>query len=111
MPGSTASSTRPTRFARFPSSALPLRMMSSAAGRPISRGSLLVPPHAGKMPSFTSGSPICAFGESDMTRQSQLSASSQPPPRQAPSIAATVVCFSFSTFVNTSCPRSTYAFA
>ena len=24
------------------------------------RGSLLVPPHAGKIPSFTSGSPICA---------------------------------------------------
>ena len=85
--------------------------MSSAAGNPMRRGILLVPPHAGKIPSFTSGNPICERGESDITRQSQLMAISQPPPRQAPSIAATVVCGSFASFVNVSCPRRTYSLA
>jgi len=70
-------------------------MMSSAAGKPIRRGNFVVPPHAGKMPSFVSGNPMVAFGLSDITRQSQLIASSHPPPRQAPLIAATLTCGSF----------------
>ena len=69
--------------------------MSNAPGNPITLGSFVVPPHAGKIPSLVSGSPIVAFGESDITRQSQLMATSHPPPRQAPLIAATLVCGSF----------------
>ena len=85
--------------------------MSSAAGNPISRGSLVVPPHAGKIPSVTSGSPICALGLSDITRQSQESEISQPPPNAAPLIAATVVCGSFEKRWNTCWPKRVYSFA
>ena len=54
------------------------------------RGRRVVPPHAGRMPSLISGRPICVFGESDASRQSIERAVSQPPPTQAPPIAATV---------------------
>ena len=49
-----------------------------------------MPPKPGKMPSSTSGSPICVRGSSLAMRESQASASSVPPPRHTPSIAATV---------------------
>ena len=79
--------------------------MSSAAGSPISRGSFVVPPQAGKIPSLTSGSPICALGLSDITRQSQEMAISHPPPSAAPLIAATVTCGNFEKRWNVCWPK------
>ncbi len=54
----TTSSTRPILFARFASRTFPARMTSRAFARPIMRGRRVVPPHAGRMPSLTSGRPI-----------------------------------------------------
>ena len=53
----TTSSTRPRRSALAARSLLPVRIMSSAARRPISRGSRWQPPAPGMRPSCTSGRP------------------------------------------------------
>ena len=79
-------------------------MMSSAPARPIIRGRRVVPPHAGRIPSLISGRPICVFGESDARRQSIERTVSQPPPTQAPSMAATVVKGRFASLLNVRCP-------
>lgn len=42
--------------------AVPETIMFSAGSRPIARGRRCVPPAPGRMPSFTSGSAICAPG-------------------------------------------------
>ncbi len=103
----TTSSTRPALFARFASRTLPARMTSRAPARPIIRGRRVVPPHAGRIPSLISGRPICVFGESDARRQSIERTVSQPPPRQAPSIAATVGNGRFASLLNVRCgPRT-----
>ena len=80
----------PTRSAFFGGSVLPARISGSALGSPISRGRRTVPPHPGRMPSFTSGRPMEMEGSSAATRDLHASASSSPPPRQSPLIAATV---------------------
>ena len=103
----TSSSTRPILFARLESTTFPARMTSSAAVRPTTRGRRVVPPHAGRIPSLISGRPICVFFESDASRQSIARTVSQPPPRQAPSIAATVGNGRFASFPRISCPRRT----
>ena len=61
-------------------------IMSSASGRPTSRGRRCVPPAPGRMPSFTSGSPTLASATA--MRKWQDSASSRPPPSAVPCIAA-----------------------
>src|SRR2546427_363516 len=60
--------------------------MLSAASTPIARGRRCVPPAPGSSPSFTSGSATEAVA--DATRKWHASASSRPPPTQAPLIAA-----------------------
>ncbi|GBE23887.1 hypothetical protein BMS3Bbin02_00152 [bacterium BMS3Bbin02] len=67
----------------------PVRMRSSAVVIPTSLGSRWVPPPAGMTPIFTSGCPSTVFLLSVAMRIPEAKASSQPPPRQAPSIAAT----------------------
>ena len=65
---------------------LPVRISSSALPRPTTRDSRCVPPLPGIMPRETSGNP--SFASSTATRMSQASASSQPPPRAKPLMAA-----------------------
>ena len=65
---------------------LPVRISSSALPRPTTRDSRCVPPLPGIMPRETSGNPSLA--PSTATRMSQASASSQPPPRAKPLMAA-----------------------
>ena len=64
----------------------PSGISDSAAFMPTSRGRRCVPPDPGTTPRMTSGSPSCAVGAA--MRQRQASASSRPPPRHAPLIAA-----------------------
>src|SRR5439155_727094 len=64
----TTSSTSPSFFARFGSIVRPVSIMSSAAGAPIARGSRRMPPHAGTMPSITSGSAKRVPGSSTALR-------------------------------------------
>ena len=66
--GGTHSSAMPSRFARFASIVLPVSSRSSAAGAPVSRGSRLMPPQPGTMPSITSGRPSRVAGSSTTTR-------------------------------------------
>jgi hypothetical protein len=68
----------------------PFRITSSALGMPIRRGSRCTPPHAGKVPSFTSGNPICVLGWLLGTMRLQHSANSHAPPGAGPLMAATV---------------------
>ena len=83
------SSTSPALRARGAFSARPVRMRSSEVARPTRRGRRCVPPAPGTRPSITSGSPIDVFGSSEATRYRHARASSVPPPRQVPWIAAT----------------------
>ena len=62
-------------------------MRSLARAGPTSRASRWVPPAPGMMPRLISGWP--SFASAAATRQSQARASSQPPPRAYPVIAAT----------------------
>src|SRR5690606_30362842 len=87
--GGTTSSTSPRRRARWASTVLPVRTRSSAGAMPIRRGRRCVPPPAGITPSCTSGWPRRVFEWSVAIRYEQASASSLPPPRHAPWIAAT----------------------
>ncbi|MQM39778.1 hypothetical protein KBTX_03810 [wastewater metagenome] len=89
MSAGTASSTRPLRAAERALTWRPVSIMSSASGSPTSRGSRWVPPPPGNSPSWTSGRPSRVWPASVQMRASQAMASSSPPPRQTPSIAAT----------------------
>ena len=59
------------------------------------------------MPSITSGKPICVCGSSEAMRESHASASSVPPPRHTPSIAASVGARSAAIRWNAACARRT----
>ncbi len=86
-----AASARPSASARDRAeTVLPARMRSSAADRPIRRGRRTQPPQPGTIPSWISGSPMRSSGRSETAIQVEASASSVPPPRQVPRIAATV---------------------
>src|SRR5579862_1628670 len=87
--GSSAS-TRPSFSAWRPETVLPVRIRSSAAAMPISRGSRVEPPQAGTIPRRTSGSPMRVSARSLATRQVEASAISVPPPSATPRMAATV---------------------
>ena len=89
-PCSTQRSTSPAAAASGPLNARPLTISGKAASGPISRGSRCVPPQPGMMPSVTSGRPMRVLGWSVAIRYPQASAHSVPPPKQAPSITATV---------------------
>jgi hypothetical protein len=65
----------------------PVSIIAKAASGPIRRGRRCVPPAPGMIPSLISGRPIRADGAA--TRPWQAIASSRPPPRAAPPIAAT----------------------
>ena len=87
MRGGTHSSASPRRFALRASIVLPVSSRSSAAGAPTSRGSRLMPPHPGTMPSITSGSPrrvdglvdddAIAAGERELEAAAQAEAADQ----------------------------------
>ena len=64
----------------------PLRIRLSAGSRPMRRGRRCVPPAPGRSPSLTSGSP--SFASAWATRKCAPRASSKPPPRQTPAMAA-----------------------
>ena len=87
LSGATTASTAPSFNATSALRSAPVAIHSTAVSRPITRGRRTVPPKPGKMPSFTSGKPI--FAVADMTLKSHARASSVPPPRQTPLIAAT----------------------
>ena len=85
--------------------------MASASGNPTKRGKRCVPPHPGIMPNLTSGKPILVFGLSVAKRKLHANASSQPPPTQAPSITATVVCGNCSRALKIFNPCCAFSFA
>jgi len=64
-------------------------MNFTAVSTPTSRGTSCVPPQAGRIPRKHSGQAKC-LTPVEIVRASQWSASSTPPPRHAPLIAATV---------------------
>src|SRR6266481_10013959 len=64
-----------------------MRMCMRAAGIPMVRGSLCVPPAPGRRPSSASGSPI-RYSPSSAIRRSQESANSKAPARAVPEMAA-----------------------
>jgi hypothetical protein len=80
---------RPALRACFAYRFLPVSIRSSAATRPIRSGKRTVPPRPGSSPSMTSGSPKRVLGLVDANTYRAANASSVPPPRQAPSTAAT----------------------
>ena len=86
---STTRSTSPIFLARAALIIFPVSIMSSAGAAPTSFGSRCVPPAPGRRPSITSGSPSVVFDDAVATRCEHASATSRPPPRQGPSIAAT----------------------
>ena len=74
-----------------------------AAAGPTSRGRSCVPPHAGKRPRNTSG--VAKWRTAvEIVRAVQCNASSTPPPRHAPLIAATVGNGNVRKRENSSCP-------
>ncbi len=79
----------------------PETIISSARSTPATRGSRWVPPAPGRMPSFTSGRPSLASGAA--TRWVQVRASSSPPPKATPWIAATTGFLQPSRISSTSC--------
>src|SRR5919106_4018263 len=83
----TTRSTSPQSYAVFPSIGSPVRLRYSARPSPTSRGSRWVQPPPGMSPSLISGCPSCESSEA--TRMSHAIASSSPPPRQNPWMAAT----------------------
>ena len=64
--GATTASTAPSFSAASGRFSLPVAIHSTALSTPITRGRRTVPPKPGKMPSFTSGTPMRAAV--DMTR-------------------------------------------
>lgn len=103
----------PISFACFPDMARPVKMRSFAFDSPSKRTRRCVPPAPGMIPNFVSGKPIfvtpdpaCArqlqmivrlkFAAEPATRRSQARASSKPPPRAGPSMAAMVGMSRFS---------------
>ena len=79
-------STRPSSSAFGAFTGLPVVTRSTAAAGATSRGRRTVPPAPGTMPRVTSGRPTEA--EATATRKRQASATSKPPPRAEPWIAA-----------------------
>ena len=84
--GATTREQMPCCSASRADSVRPPRMTSSASERPAMRGSRCVPPAPGISPRPVSGRPKRAF--SAASTMSQVSASSQPPPRHQPCTAA-----------------------
>src|SRR3954470_18831473 len=99
MPSSATSAAFSIRFWRSGFETITL----IAASGPTSRGSSCVPPHAGKRPRNTSGKPKCRTAV-EIVRVLQCNASSTPPPRHAPLIAATVGKGSARRRPKSSCP-------
>mmetsp|Transcript_16880 Transcript_16880/g.36566 ORF Transcript_16880/g.36566 Transcript_16880/m.36566 type:complete len:201 (+) Transcript_16880:1464-2066(+) len=87
--GSHTASTRPSFLALSALSCLPVSIKSRADAAPTSLGSRWVPPAPGSRPSITSGRPSTVFDDVVATRCEHASAISRPPPRHAPSMAAT----------------------
>ncbi|BAK12063.1 hypothetical protein PAJ_1983 [Pantoea ananatis AJ13355] len=100
----TASSTMPSFFACLARRFLPVRISGKAFCTPIKRGRRCVPPDPGSSPNCTSGRPIRVLSSSEQMRALQASASSSPPPRQAPWIAATTGNGNAAIAAITSCP-------
>src|SRR5215813_918007 len=82
----TTRSTRPIRSASAAGTRMPVRIISRALPRPTRRGSRCVPPPPGMMARLISVRPSCA--SSAAMRMSQARASSRPPPRAKPRMAA-----------------------
>ena len=78
-------------------------MNFTAVSAPTRRGTSCVPPHAGTIPRKHSGQAKCRTAV-EIVRASQWSASSTPPPRQAPLTAATVGYGSARIRPKSSCP-------
>ena len=89
-PGEPRRTRNPERRLSWPRTTSLEQTISIPAFSPINRGSLWVPPQPGNSPSPTSGRPICVCGAVETRRSSMVSASSVPPPMQAPSIRATI---------------------
>ena len=87
-PEATTSSTRPMARASSARTWRPESTRSLARAGPTRRARRWVPPPPGMMPRRISGWPSLAV--SDTSRKSQASASSQPPPRAGPAMAAIV---------------------
>ena len=85
-PGSTTSLTRPIRCASSASTGRPVRIISSARPMPTTRGSRWVPPSISGTPQRRSKRP--KVEPRVAIRRSHQSASSTPPARHQPSIAA-----------------------
>src|SRR5215467_10597450 len=86
----TTRSTRPIRSASAAGTRMPVRIISRALPRPTRRGSRWVPPPPGMMARLISVRPSCA--SSAAMRISQARASSRPPPRAKPRMAAMTGC-------------------
>ncbi len=86
----TTSSTRPIFRARLAFTFRPVSPRSSASARLVRSATRCSPSAPGSSPSCTSGRPTAVFPSSDATRPWQASASSKPPPRHGPWIAATI---------------------
>src|SRR5438477_7002670 len=95
------SSTSPMSRASLAGTIRPEKMMSLALDSPTSRGSRWVPPAPGMIPSLISGWPSRA--SSAAKRRSAAMASSHPPPRAYPLMAANVTLGISSTSENVSC--------
>ena len=63
-----SASTSPRRRALRGRRLRPVRIMSSASGRSMSRGNRVQPPQPGRIPSLISGTPIFESGRSEITR-------------------------------------------
>src|SRR5215470_12728147 len=86
----TTRSTRPMRIASAAGTRMPVRIISRALPRPTRRGRRWVPPPPGMMARLISVRPSCA--SSAAIRISQARASSRPPPRAKPRMAAMMGC-------------------
>ena len=93
---SSARSTSPCAAASCGAICLPSASIGSAPCRPSMRTMRTTPPAPGSSPSCTSGRPSLVRGSFTAMRAWQASASSNPPPRAAPSISATTGLPSFS---------------
>mmetsp|Transcript_6479 Transcript_6479/g.19543 ORF Transcript_6479/g.19543 Transcript_6479/m.19543 type:complete len:307 (-) Transcript_6479:240-1160(-) len=82
------SSTRPREWALAPLTDLEVKMSSRPVCKPTRRGRRWVPPKPGMIPSWSSGKPILASGVHTLALQA--AATSHPPPRATPWMAATV---------------------
>mmetsp|Transcript_5505 Transcript_5505/g.13639 ORF Transcript_5505/g.13639 Transcript_5505/m.13639 type:complete len:299 (+) Transcript_5505:1838-2734(+) len=93
----TTSSTSPSFLAAPSLMGADVSIISSAFCRPTRRGRRCVPPNPGRMPSCSSGRPMRVPGVH--TRALHAMATSSPPPRATPWIAATVGLGPFSSTV------------